>query len=58
MLFANVILSDIKPVGDFHSGGWSLVCGWTRVLSGFIVSFHVVLVLSENSLFATALACH
>ena len=26
MLFADVILSDIKPVGDFHSDGWSLWC--------------------------------
>ena len=58
MLFAGVILSDIEPVGDFHSSGWSLVCGWTTALSGFMVLFYVVLVLSEDSLLATALACH
>ena len=37
-----MILSDIKPVGDFHLGGWSLVCGWTTALSGFIVSLSVL----------------
>ena len=58
VLFADVMLSDIKPVGDFHSGGWRLGCGWTTALCGFIVLFYVVLVLSEDSLFATALVCH
>ena len=49
------VIFSIPMARDFSmvSGGWSLVWGSTTALGGFIASFYVVLVLSQDSGIAT-----